>query len=285
MKVVLEKLLRHPDPAVRFLTLTDVLGKDLDDPVVLSTQASMAGSPSVGAILSAQYPAGYWMHPGLGISPRYRATAWQVLFLAQLGARSLPQLKKAARFLAAHNIDDAGAFCIRRGPDGRSPALTAALLWALGRAGFIEEPRLSQSWAWFVETFAEATVDLSSDPGTLIWGLRAAALWGHGDLLADLWGSTSGADAAMALPTALTFPLTHQPDRLAYLEMVVEIGQQAEITASLLDWLAAQQNDDGFWPLEHVPGHLWWNPGPLGCGNPWITIRALKVLMRCGYLP
>ena len=44
-------------------------------------------------------PGGYWVKPGGGYSPKYRANVWQIMLLAELGAdpRVLRVLQQADR--------------------------------------------------------------------------------------------------------------------------------------------------------------------------------------------
>ncbi|HML99025.1 MAG TPA: hypothetical protein PKD75_11135 [Tepidiformaceae bacterium] len=49
----------------------------------------MAADP-IASILAAQHPEGYWVKPGAGYGPKYTGTAWQVVFLEQLGASASP---------------------------------------------------------------------------------------------------------------------------------------------------------------------------------------------------
>ena len=81
--------LLEPDPAnpgVRYFALRDLLDRAADEPEVVAAQAAIMATGPVPAILAAQAPEGYWAKPGTGYSPKYRATSWQIIFLAELGA-------------------------------------------------------------------------------------------------------------------------------------------------------------------------------------------------------
>lgn len=272
-------LAEHAHPSVRFLALTELLGRPCDDDEVRAAQAAIPAVPPVRSILDAQYPAGHWMHTGLGIAPHYRATAWQILFLAQFGVGRIPQVERAVEALLAYNPGDRGAFRVQRERAGASPALTAALLWALARLGFRNDSRLEAAWSW-LQSRREVLAD---NPAAAVWTLRAAAAWERRVLL----------DAAVAavtvllridsgaLMTRLTFPLVDWPDRLAALEALTEVGLAPDrVAPDALNELMERQGADGCWPLDHVPGRLWWNPGPVGESHPWVTLRALKVVRR-----
>jgi hypothetical protein len=269
---VVTALTQALSPGVRYLALIQLQGRPPDDPAARTARAAIPAHPPVKDILAAQYPAGYWMHPGLGISPRYRATAWQLLFLAQLGVGRLPPVERAVDVLLTQNRDAQGAFRLQR-EDGASAALTAALLWALQRLDFTGDERLAPSWAWLAARSDEAFADAAA----AVWALRAASVAGRHRLRERLvpllrpfperhWS---------VLPDALTFPRALQPDRLALLEAGVEVG--LPLPEEARNWLLDKRGRRGFWPLERVPGRLWWDPGERGADNPWVTLRALRI--------
>ena len=271
----MRELLHHSDPSVRYLALRDFSRCAPGAPELRRARAAVCQSPPVRAILQAQYPAGFWMHPDIGVAPHFRATVWQVLFLAQFGVGRVPAVERAVTFLLAHNRDAAGAFRLRRGRQGRSVGLTCALLWALARLGFADDARLDTTWAWLL---TRSHVPLNA--ATATWVLRAAAAWQR----ASPWP-----DAARALRPALvagehaplTFPLALQVDRLAALEAWVEAGEST-LPAPARAWLLEKRDARGFWPLERIPGRLWHTVGEIGAPNPWVTLRALKVLNATG---
>ncbi len=71
---VLAWLLEAENPSVRYLALTDLLDRPADDPEFMAAQATIPGWGPAKAILEAQWPEGYWMRPGVGYSPKHKAT-------------------------------------------------------------------------------------------------------------------------------------------------------------------------------------------------------------------
>jgi len=67
-------------PAIRYYTLRDILGRDENDKEVKAAKAAIMVSGPVPVILAAQHPDGYW-----GKGPRYTGTMRALVFLAQLG--------------------------------------------------------------------------------------------------------------------------------------------------------------------------------------------------------
>lgn len=112
---VMRWLIEEENPSARYLALRHLVGRPQDDPEVTAARAAIPGSPPARAMLEAQWPAGYWMHPDVGYSPRHKATAWQVIFLATLGAPLTSAIDRACTYLLEH----------ARLPDGRFTAYAA----------------------------------------------------------------------------------------------------------------------------------------------------------------
>jgi hypothetical protein len=276
---IAHRLTDHCHPAVRYLALTQLGGCDPHEACVQEVRAAIPDVPPARTILDAQYPDGYWMHTGLGISPRYRATVWQVLFLAQLGVGDIDPVVRAVAYLLDANLDRAGAFHLSQGVAGRSAALTGAMLWSLARTNLTEDPRLVRCWSWLGDRWAAGALT----PRARVWVLRASAAWGHEDWIARLRSTLK-----FERLDPLTFPLTHQPDALARVEAWCESGPVAGTAAippglrGIRDALVAKarsEPEEG-WSLERVPGKLWFDPGPVGAPNPWVTVRVLRVVRR-----
>jgi len=100
----------------------------------------------IPAILDAQYPAGYWVKPGPGYSPKYRATLWQVLFLAQLGADGRDErVRRAVEYVFAHAQAPNGAFSTNGRPSGAIHCLWGNVVRALLDLGYWGDERLDRA--------------------------------------------------------------------------------------------------------------------------------------------
>ena len=73
-------------PAIRYYTLRDILGRDENDKEVKAAKVAIMASGPVPSILAARQPEGYWDKPGASSGPKYRGTEWSLAFMAQLGA-------------------------------------------------------------------------------------------------------------------------------------------------------------------------------------------------------
>ena len=150
-------LLDPNDPSPRYLTLTKLLGKSDDSPSARTARAAIPRAAPARDILQAQYPQGYWMHPGIGSSPRYRATLWQILILAQLGMNRCGPLDRAVQYLFEVNQREDGAFRASKEPGDVPISLNASLLWALQTLGYGEEVEVRSAWSWLVDEVERRT--------------------------------------------------------------------------------------------------------------------------------
>lgn len=96
-------LLEEDDPGVRYLVLRDIVDADGKEVKAARTRAHKEGP--IAAILANMNPAGWWMTPGLGYSPKFKSTVWQILSLAQLGAS--PEEDKRVATACAYVLDHA----------------------------------------------------------------------------------------------------------------------------------------------------------------------------------
>lgn len=285
-------LLEPSDPSPRYLTLTRVLGRPADAPDVRASQRAIPDSGPARDILMAQYPQGYWMHPGIGYSPRYRATLWQILILAQLGMPRSESLDRAVAHLFEANQRGDGAFRASR-EEGDTPiGLNGSLLWALEVLGYGDEPRVRDAWSWLAGEMEARRRRVTGSGGTAcVWG-AVKALWAANAVPSPRRAgpvervSSAAVDLLLDHPPEpgesdprwfrLTFPLARAPDLLQWAEVLVAAGcGDASCLSEARAWLQRRRRPDGAWPLERVPGKLWADFGAVGEPNKWITVRAL----------
>ena len=257
-------LLEPENPSARYSALTGLLDRPADDPEVIAARAAIPGWGPARAILDAQWPEGYWVAPGVGYSPKYKATVWQVIYLAALGA---PQTEAVAR-ACVRVLDDSrlrdGRFSAKKTDQGAIACLGGNLLRALMQFG-CEDPRIAES----VEATAEMVIrdgyrcrynalqDTTLSPSGGNWPRRMR------DGLPCAWGAIKALGAFAEVPTGQRSP--------AVLE-AIEAG-----TALLLDNNLA----DGDFPTATEPSPLWRQFGfPLGYTSD--LLEALEVLGKLG---
>lgn len=141
-------LLAADTPAVRAATLQRLLDAPADAPEVREARAAAMDVDPIKAVLAAQDPAGWWVKPGPGYSPKYRGTVWQVIFLDQLGADPThPQIVRACDYVLAWCPTSSGGFgCSGAGKEVHPPpsavihCLNGNLLRALIGFGRLDDP-------------------------------------------------------------------------------------------------------------------------------------------------
>ncbi|MBI5545394.1 MAG: nitrogen fixation protein NifH [Deltaproteobacteria bacterium] len=150
-------LLERENPAVRYLTLTGLLGRSDRDPEVREAQAAIMMAGVVPSILSSQKPGGYWEQADSFYTAKYRGTVWQLIILAEHHADGGDaRIGRACDFLLEHSQDPAsGGFsfrCSKQGNGGLAsgvvPCLTGNLVWSLLRLGRLGDERVGQGIEW-----------------------------------------------------------------------------------------------------------------------------------------
>src|SRR3972149_7173714 len=115
-------LLAPDNPPVRFFALRDLLDRPPYDPELGEAQAMLMAYPPLQACLEAQYPEGYWVKPGAGYSPKYRATVWQIIFLEQMGADGNDsRVRRGCEYVLNHTQTESGGFGASGSSTHRSP--------------------------------------------------------------------------------------------------------------------------------------------------------------------
>jgi hypothetical protein len=302
--------------------LTEVLGRTSDDPDVTAARAAIPDVDPARAILEAQFagsgpvsgPAGYWVKPDVGYSPKYRATVWQVIFLAQLGAPPIQPIRRACEYVLDRSRrltdgrgDRDGRFVAGRGARAAVDCLNGNLLWALRRVGYGEDPRVVEAR----EATARAILE------------RGYACFYNGDLPCA-WGDVKALRAFLEVPVEarsaeviaaiergvelllsaplleatyptasrvsrrwfkLGFPLGYRADVLEAMLALVQAGHgDHPYVQAGVEWLLAKRDTGGRWTLEQVPGKMWASFGRIGRPNKWVTLRATELLRAIGGL-
>jgi hypothetical protein len=177
-------LLAEDTPAVRAATLQRLLGRPTSDPEVASAKAAAMETDPIAAILAAQDPAGWWVKPGPGYSPKYTGTVWQVLFLDQLGADARhPQIQRACDYVLAHTVASSGGFASSGSKEDRRPpppsavihCLNGNLVGALIGFGRLADPRVQGAVEWAARAITGEGVDRWYASGTSGPGFACAA--------------------------------------------------------------------------------------------------------------
>jgi hypothetical protein len=310
-------LLEPGNPSVRYLALTGLLDRAADDPEVVAARQAILDFQPVRAILDAQWPEGYWMRPGPGYSPKYRATVWQIIFLAAMGVPCCEPVTRAIDYTLRHSRLPDGRFSARQDEGEAVLCLNGNLSRALAWFGYAQDSRAMDSRQAMAAHIARdgCRCRYNSPAGSRPPRMR--------DGLPCAWGAIKALGALTALPeetrtpeegeairhvvdfllahdlAAGDYPTATRPSRLwhkfgfplGYTSDLLEAAQvllQAGVSAGHprlragLARVLAKQTDRGRWRLEHTPGKAWASFGSLNAPNKWVTLRALRVLKYAG---
>jgi len=296
-------LLEPDNPSVRYFTLTDLLERSPSDPEVRQTKAAIMASEPVQKILDAQYPAGYWVKPGIGYSPKYRATVWQVMFLADLGTTHTAHIEKACEHIFEHAQRPDGAFIANKGKRGAVICLSGNLLRSLLWFGYGDDSCGQRGLDWLAARVNGDEGFCCDYNGQLpcAWGavkaLSAFAALPEGErppvvqeaigrgveflLSYDLVKADypHGYGGVSPLWFRFGFPSTYVSNILETLLVLTRLGHgRNPRLAGAIEFMLSKQDGEGQWPLEYSPAKTWARFGQKGQPSKWITLNALRVL-------
>lgn len=146
-------LLEPETLGVRYLALRDILEVPHESEALAEARQAAHASGPIATILAGMDPSGYWVKPGPGYNPKYRATVWSLILLAQLGA-SVSQdtrIGQACQYLLAHTLTPGGQFSTSGTPSGTVDCLQGNLCVALIDLG-CDDPRLESAFEWMARS-------------------------------------------------------------------------------------------------------------------------------------
>jgi hypothetical protein len=310
-------LLEPDNPSARFLALIHILDRPTGDPEAAAARTAIPGWGPAKAILDAQWPEGYWVGPGVGYSPRHKATIWQVIFLAALGTPRIEAIDRACAYVLDHSRLPDGRFSAYKTARGAVACLNGNLLQAFSQLGY-EDPRLEKSLEALTEMilrdrFCCRFNAVSPIPSRMADGLPCA--WGAvkalgafaevtqpqrspamqkaieigiefllgGDLLHGIYAT---AIEPSPLWLRFGFPLGYTSDVLEAMHVLKRLGVEHDGQLALAaEIVRGKQDDAGRWRLEHTPENTWASFGQVGQPNKWVTLRALGALKGLGRGP
>jgi len=305
-------LAEDADPSVRHRVLRELLDRPHDDPAVVDARKRIGREGWAARILREQHPQGQWATPGTSgnelYRPKYVATNWRLLVLADLGVNGKqPRVAKALRLFLRRLSGPSGGF----GGRGSELCFTGNAVRMLARFGRLEDPNVRPAIDWLVRHQKE-------DGGWHCSPSRKGTLdaWEALSAFAALPPTTRSAAVLRAIErgaefyldrgllregrpyapwTRLHYPVHYYYDLLVGLDVLTALGYGDDPRMRpALDRLEAMRNRDGSWNMDALhpdtedPDYQFRGPFyPLGLevpGRPsrWITTTALLVLKRAG---
>lgn len=150
MKDTVEWLLEEDQPSVRYRTLTQLLDKPESDPDVKSAREMIVKKGWAAALLSKQSEGGWWVNEKSLYQPKYSASNWMLLVLADLGlTRTEPRITRACELWIERFAKPDGGF----GTDQMRKSelcLVGNTARALVQFGYTDHPNVKSAFDWLV---------------------------------------------------------------------------------------------------------------------------------------
>lgn len=310
--------LDRENPGVRYFALRDLLARSNNDPDVRQAQTEVMTQGPVPAILDAQQPEGFWVKPGGGYWPSYRATVWQVIFLAELGADPHDErVQRGFEYLLSHSIASNGGFSMsaRPVPSKVVHCLNGDVLHALLQLGYAAAGYLQAAVDWQAHAIAGAERIRYYKSGTTgpnfacvanqaqpcAWGatkaLKALAIIPHRQRTPSVqYAIELGTQFLLSHDPAVAdypyvdrvnstwfkfgFPLSYRSDVLETVAVLVNLGYGEDPhLENTLEFILSKQDSQGRWAMEkNLNGKMWIDIETQGQPSKWITLRVLRVL-------
>jgi hypothetical protein len=143
----------HVNAPIRFLTLRDILDRSSGDSDLEATRIAMMETGPIPAILARLHQEGYWDNSESIYNPKYYATCWQLIMLAQMGADGRhPQIKKVCENFLQNAIRKFGGFSVYSSQTGAVHCLQGNMTAALMDLGYAHDPRLLKAVDWMARS-------------------------------------------------------------------------------------------------------------------------------------
>jgi len=143
---------------VRYLALTELLGRAESDSEVKSTKANITKLGWAKQILDTRAPSGYWASEQNLYRPKYISTNWMLLILSDLGiTREEPEIAETCEtWMKRFGAKDGGFDSSTKGsPKYGHLCITGNTARALVKFGYTDHPRVRRAFDWFVRNQAE----------------------------------------------------------------------------------------------------------------------------------
>ncbi len=312
---VLDWLLETGQPAVRYRALRDLVGRPESDTEVRKARANLSRTGWVAEILTERAPRGWWAREENLYVPKYLATNWRMLVLADLSAtRSIPEVRASCElWMRRFRLAGGGVGGNSKGTGHH--CIVGNMTRALIQMGYDEDPRIRKSLDWLVRTadpkggwscFGSGR-NLDSWEGLSAFAAYPRARWSRSmegcvDRAAEFYleRELHRQGGRYAPWYRFHYPVHYYYDVLVGLELLTALGRaddpRLKFAFALLE---KKRRADGRWNLDAVHPDVaggmarWYREHPRDRPTPWgleavgepskmITLRALTVLERAG---
>ncbi len=284
-----EWLLDNKNPAVRYWTLKEILGKLNDEDEVVRARGQIASWTPVAGYLKEQHSDGYWGDREDVYWPKWTATVWPLILLGEIGVPgSYPSIRKGCEYFMQvmdgqdrswppQNYSDED---LRGWRLVWEPCVTGNMARTLTVFGFSEDRRVREMFDWLIKSQGEdggwnceteaqrngEAVHHSSFMSTIepLWAFSELdqQKWPKGGretveraaefmLVHRLYKSDKTGKVIEPHWTQLHFPMFYEYDILHGLRVLSKLGYGGdERMSDARELLVSKRLPDGTWPLE-----------------------------------
>ncbi len=310
---VIDWLLEENQPSIRYLTQTQLLGKDEDDPEVQSAKQMIPRIGWAADILAKQQKRGWWVSDGRLYGPKYLSTNWMMLILSDLGlTKKEPRIAKACELWIERFAKGDGGF----GMDGAKSShlcIVGNTARALVKFGYADHPKVRSAFEWLVSNAAKlggwscfgSGRNLDSWEGMSAFAVYPRQKWSKSmkrvvELGAEFYLERELYKQGEHYEPWYRFhyPLHYYYDLLVGVDFMTTLGYGEDARMKYaLSHLAKRRRSDGHWNLDaihpDVAGGMidWYKKNPKHMPTPFalekvgepskmITLTAMRVLDR-----
>ncbi len=308
-------LLEKDQPSIKYLTLTQILGRPEGDSEVKSSRRAITQRGWAKEILAKQTPAGWWVTGDSLYRPKYISTNWMLLILSDLGlTKSEPRIAKSCKLWIKRFAKRDGGFD-SEGAKKAHLCITGNTARALVKFGYVDHPKVKSAFEWFVKNQSQlggwscylGGRNLDSWEALSAFAVYPKEKWTRSMKLAVERGAEFYLERELhkqgehyAPWYRFHYPVHYYYDLVVGLDFMTALGYcNDKRLGHAIEVLKKKRSADGKWNLDavhpDVEGGLaeWYKkhpkqaPIPFGLekvGEPskMITFRALQVLNRLG---
>lgn len=305
-KAVIEWLLEENQPSIKYLALTQLVGKTENDLEVRSSKQMITKTGWASEILAKQLPGGWWLEKENLYRPKYLSTNWMLLTLSDLGlTRADPRISTACELWIRRLAKKDGGFSTDNSRKSEL-CLVGNTARALVRFGYVDHPKVRSAFQWLVKNQKE-------NGGWHCWGKNGVLdAWEGMSAFAvypkQKWSRSMKRTVERGAEFYLEremhnqgshyepwyrfhYPNHYYYDILVGLDFITALGYGDDKRLSYaLSLLKEKRRPDGKWNLDAVhpeglEGSYTRKPIPfalekLGETSKMITLRAMQVLER-----
>ena len=309
-KAALDWLLEENQPSIRYLALTQLVGKRENDAEVRLAKEMITKTGWVSEILTKQTSGGWWLEEESLYRPKYLSTNWMLLTLSDLGlTKKDPRIGKACELWIERFAKKDGGFATDNSRKSEL-CLVGNTARALVRFGYVDHPKVRSAFQWLVKSQKEnggwhcwgKNGVLDAWEGMSAFAVYPKQQWSRSMKHAVERGAEFFLEREMHRQGAryepwyrFHYPNHYYYDVLVGLDFITALGYEDDKRLGYaLSLLKEKRRPDGKWNLDAVHPDLegsyagWYSKRPptpfalekTGEASKVITLRAMQVLDR-----